>query len=51
MSQKELENHLAWVEEMAAFAEEEESSYRDFEGGLVDSFIGSLDLWLGDSEF
>lgn len=51
MSQKELKDHLKWVEEMARFAEEEESSYRDFEGELVDSFIGGLDLWLGDSEF
>ena len=51
MSQKELKEHLKWVEEMAQFAEEEESSYRDFEGHLVESFVGGLDLCLGDSEF
>lgn len=51
MSQLELQAHLAWVEEMAAFAELEESGYRDFEGYLAESFIGGLDLWLGDDEF
>ena len=51
MSQEQLTTHLAWVEEMALFAEVEENSFRDFEGELVSSFIGSLDLWLGDSQF
>lgn len=51
MSQLELENHLAWVEEMASFAETEESNYRDFDGCLVSSFVEGLDLWMGDDEF
>ena len=51
MSQLELETHLAWVEEMVLFAETEESNYRDFEGYLAESFVGSLDLWLGDDGF
>lgn len=51
MSQLELETHLAWVEEMVMFAESEESNYRDFEGQMAESFIGGLDLWLGDDEF
>lgn len=51
MSQYDLQAHLAWVEEMASFAESEESGYLDFEGELVSSFVGALDLWLGDDEF
>lgn len=51
MSQEQLVSHLKWVEEMASFAELEESEYRDFEGELVSSFVGSLDLWLGDNGF
>lgn len=51
MSQQELTNHLAWVEEIVAFAEEEENSFRDFEGQMAESFIGGLNLWLGDDEF
>ena len=51
MSQEQLTAHLKWVEEMASFAELEESEYRNFEGHLVESFVGGLDLWLGDSEF
>lgn len=51
MSQNNLTTHLAWVEEMVSFVEVEETSFRDFEGYMVESFVDSLDLWLGDSEF
>lgn len=51
MSQYDLQAHLAWVEEMALFAEVEETSFSDFEGELVSSFVEGLDLWLGDGEW
>ena len=51
MSQNNLTTHLAWVEEMVSFVKVEEASFLDFERYMVESFIDSLDLWLGDSEF